>query len=143
MSLFNRGILVLSNGDSTWDGGGDIEIMLMGTAFSFNRDSDFVADISANEISTTNYARQNVATRTTTLDDTNDRVVYDAADNLFTALGPASGGPTVGSCVHERNTGSDATSPLINHLDFTDTTVNGGNFTVQYAATGCILGTSP
>ena len=143
MSLFNRGIQVLSDGDSTWSGGGDIEIMLMGTAYSFNRDSDFVSDISANEISTTNYARQNVSGRTITTDDTNDRVVYDASDNLFANLGPASGGPTVGSCVHERNTGADGTSPLINHLDFTDTVVNGGNFTVQYASTGCILGTSP
>jgi hypothetical protein len=146
MALYNNGIFVL-----TADGSGGIwddpasayQILLLDTTYVFDRDHFRVSDISASEIATTNYTRQAVANRTITVDNANDRVIYDCDNNAWPDLGPAAGGPVVGSSVHFVNTGDDGTSGTVNHLDFVDTQVNGGDFTVQYAATGAILATSP
>lgn len=140
--MFNRGMFEIINQTTNFDTGA-IVMMLMTSAYSFNPDSNFVSDIVANELSTTNYARQTLANTTITEDDTNDRVVLDADDVTINNLGPASGGPTVGGAIIERNTGADASSPLLSFNDFTDTQVNGGNFTVQWASGGLITATSP
>jgi hypothetical protein len=140
--MFNRGMYEMINQTTNFDTG-SIIMMLMTSAYSFDPDSDFVSDISANELSTTNYARQTLANTTITLDDTNDRVVLDADDVTINNLGPSSGGPTVGGAITERSTGVDSTSPLICFSDFTDTVVNGGNFTVQWSVNGLITATSP
>lgn len=149
--IFNRGKFRLASGALDWDGAaaGVIRVALASTAVvTPSADLNFVADFfdSTNnvELTTTNYSRQDLASRTVTEDDTNDRVVFDAADNVWTSLGPATGGPTVrGVLVYER-VGADDSTPADDHLicwlDFADTTVNGQNFTVQYAAAGLIAG---
>lgn len=124
-------------------GTADMRILLVGTGYALNRDHDFVSDVVAQEISTTNYARQALTGEVITLDDTNDRVLLDADDVLWTALGPATSGPVVAAGVIYRNTGADGTSPLWTFSDGTDTQVNGGNFTYQWPTTGVTVCTSP
>ena len=145
--VFNRFKANIADGTIDWDTTTGIRVLLLSTAVATpDPDLDFVADLvdgSNNiELSTTNYGRQDVASRTVAIDDTNNRSVLDAADNVWTALGPASGGPTVrGALVYLRVGADDSTpadDPLIAYFDLVDTQVNSGNFTVQWAAAGLI-----
>lgn len=142
MPLYNRGKLILVDGTVDWTGATDVEVMLVDDTYVFDPDQNFVDEGGgtgpiADEISTTNYARQNLGTRTLTEDDTNDRVVFDAADFSIAALGPASGGPTIGGAIIFVNAGgADTANPLIAFIDLTDTTVNGATFTIQWSASG-------
>lgn len=142
MTWYNRGIFEIVNQTTNLDTGA-ILLLLLSSAASFNRDDDFVSTISANEISTTGYARATLANTVIALDDTNDRVTFDADDVTFTGLGPPSGGPIVGFAVVYRNTGADGTSPLLINYDLTDTQTNGSNFTIQWNAVGLSTFTSP
>jgi hypothetical protein len=139
--VYNRGMFDSGSGN-VW-GTMDSRILLVGTGYTVNRDHDFVADVVANEISTTNYSRITMTGEVLTLDDTNDRVLNDADDVVWTALGPATGGPVVAAGIVFRQTGSDATAPLWFFMDGADTQVNGGNLTYQWAATGLAVQTSP
>lgn len=135
MPLYNRGKLILVNGTVDWGGATNVDILLVDDTYVFNADDNFVSDVSADELSTTNYARDDMTSRTVTEDDTGDRVVFDAADNTWSALGPGTGGPTIGGAVIFDNTaGSDAARELIAFIDLANTTVNGGDFTIQWNA---------
>ncbi len=127
-----------------------IKVMLLGTAtaYTFNKDHDFVSEGGANdpddsEISTTNYTggfggggRKTLASKTISANDTSDRVEFDAADVTWTALGPPSGGPTLAAAVILKEITNDAASPMFCYQDFTDTQVNGGDVTLQFASGG-------
>lgn len=139
--VYNRGMFDSGSGN-IW-GTMDARALLVGTGYVPNRDHDFVADVVASEISTSGYARQTLTGEVLTLDDTNDRVLNDADDAVWTSLGPSSGGPSVLAAIVYRNTGADATSPLWFYMDGTTTTVNGSNFTYQWASTGLAIQTSP
>lgn len=145
--VFNRAKALLANGGIDWDTTAGIRVLLLSTAVATpDPDLDFVSELvdgAANiEVVTNNYARQDVASRTVTQDDANNRAVLDAADNVWAALGPASGGPTVRGAVVYLRVGADdstpADDPLIAYFDLVDTQVNSGNFTVQWAAAGLI-----
>lgn len=142
MTWYNRGIFEVVNQTTNLDTG-PIQLLLLNSAAVFNRDDDFVSTIAANEIATTGYTRQTLANTTITLDDTNDRVTYDADDVTWAALGPAVGGPVVGFAVVFRNTGADGTSPLLINYDLVDTQTNGSAFTIQWNAIGLSTFTSP
>jgi hypothetical protein len=139
--VYNRGMFDSVSGN-IW-GTMAAEIALVGTGYVLNRDHDFVSDFVANEIATTNYAREVLTGEVITLDDTNDRVLLDADDVVWTALGPASGGPVVAAGITFRSTGVDGTSPLWIFSDGADTQVNGGDFTYAWPATGLAVLTSP
>lgn len=127
-----------------------IKVMLIGTATAYtpNKDKDFVDEGGANdptdaEISTTNYTggfggsgRKTLASKTIAANDTSDRVELDAADVVWTALGPPSGGPTLALAIIIKEVTNDAASPMICDQDFTDTVVNGGDVTLQFASGG-------
>jgi hypothetical protein len=140
--MYNRGMFEIINQTTNWTSA-NIDVLLLTSAYAFNPDSNFVSDIVASEISTTGYVRKDLTGPTITEDDTLDAVVLDGDNVVWTALGPASGGPIVGGATIFRNTGADGTSPVITFGDFTDTQVNGGDFTVAWAATGIIVATSP
>lgn len=85
--------------------------------YVFNPDHDFVADLFSNggvEITVASYARQTLAGKTLTLDDTNNRSVLDF-DNI--AYGNLEVGQTVAALVLYEFLTNDADSPLIYHLD--------------------------
>jgi len=139
--VYNRGMFDSVSGN-VW-GVMAAEIALVGTGYVVDRDDDFVTDFVGDEIATTNYAREVMTGEVITLDDTNDRVLLDADDVVWTALGPAAGGPVVSAGIIFRNTGADATSPLWVYADGADTQVNGGDFTYAWPATGVVILTSP
>ncbi len=137
MPIYNRGKLILVDGTVDWAGATDVDILLVDETHVFNADDNFVADVSTEELSTTNYVSQSTASRTLAEDDVNDRVTYDLADFSITALGPATAGPTVGGAVIFDNTGaSDAVRELIAFIDLTDQQVNGSDYTIQFHADG-------
>lgn len=141
--MYNRGMYEIINQTTNWDTG-DIRVLMVDDSYSFDPDSNFVSDVSADEISTTNYVRKVLQNTTITEDDANDEVLMEADDETWTDLGPATGGPIVAGVVIFRHTGVDTTAPLITFIDFTDTQVNGGDFTVDWDDTnGIIKSTSP
>lgn len=76
---------------------------------------------------------QTLGTKTRAVDNTNDRVVFDAADPTWTAV---AGGSTVGTVDIFKFVSNDAGSTPICSIDITDTPTNGGDITVTFAATG-------
>lgn len=133
--FYNRGKMELSTGATSWMSG-TIQIALMSSSYSENNDHNILSEITASELSTTNYTRQTLGTKTVTEDDTNDWISFDAADPVWSSIGPASGGPIIHGAVIFRSGTNDVNSPLICFLDLTNTQVNGGNITIQFPANG-------
>jgi hypothetical protein len=144
MPLFNRGMfhLVAGGGGMDWTTA-NVDMLLVDDTYVFDPDDNFVSDLVVDEISTTNYTRQDMTARTITENDTSDEVEFDAADFSISNLGPASGGPTVGGAVAFEFNAADAAATLIAFVDLTDTTVNGGDFTIQWATNGVFYADSP
>lgn len=97
-------------------------------------------DFSDGEISVTNYTggfngsgRKTLSNRTVTDDLTNDRVVLDADDITWTALGA---GATIAQATMMKEVTNDAASSVIINLDFPDTATSGIDFQISFAATG-------
>lgn len=135
MPLYNRGKLILVDGTTDW-ATADIDVLLVDETYTFDVDDNVVSDITG-EISTTNYARQNLGSPTITEDDANNRLVLDGADFSISSLGPATAGPTVGGAVIFDNAGgADASRNLIGFIDLTNTQVNGSDFTITWSADG-------
>lgn len=134
--FFNRGKYQLSTGNSNWTSA-TISIALMSSTYSSpDPDSNTFSQISANELSVTNYTRQTLESKTTTEDDTNDYVSFDAADPSWTSLGDPAGGQIITGAVVFFSGSTDATSNLICFLDLTNTTVNGGTVSITFPAAG-------
>jgi len=90
---------------------------------------------------TANYARKTV-TVTSVIDDTNNRVYLDCADQTWTAIG-ASGGPTAKGILLYIRVGADDTTPnddvpLFYDDDMADYVLQGQDHTVTINAGGLI-----
>lgn len=102
------------------------------------RDRDDIAAILANgstEADFTNYARKTGLTGTITVDDTNDRVDVDIADQTWTAAGGASNNTLTKLVVAYQEAAADATRIPLTHHDFAVTT-DGSDLTAQINASG-------
>jgi hypothetical protein len=141
--MFNRGMYEIINQTTNWTTA-NIDVLLVDTSYAFDPDQKFVSDIGVGvELVTDNYTRKDLPGPTITEDDPSDSVILDADDITWTALGPATGGPVVAGAIIFRNSGADGSSPLLAFLDFTDTQLNGGDFTVAWSANGIVVSTSP
>lgn len=130
---YNRGLDELAAfGTSTYK-----FLLLKGSGYTFNKDHDFVSDLTpgSNEVAGSGYARVTAASKTRTIDDSNDRITYDAADPAF---GSIVAGETVSAMVLFRFVTNDADSILIAYYDLTDTATNGTAFTVTLGANGVL-----
>ncbi len=137
MPLYNRGKLILTDGTVDWDGATDVDALLVDNTYTFDADQNFVSSVSGDELSTDNYARASLASRTQTQDDTGDRIIFDAADLTFSSLGPATAGPTIGGLVVFDNTaGSDAARELIAFIPLTAQQVNGSDYVLTWDSAG-------
>lgn len=133
---YNRGIYRIGNGSTLWTSS-TIKALLVGSGFSFDKDNDFVSEIT--ELPNgTNYTgayngsgRKTLTTPTVNLDDTNDRIWFDADDITWSAI---SAGTIYGLVIFHEIT-SDALSPLIGFLDPTDLVTNGGDVIAQFNST--------
>jgi hypothetical protein len=119
-----------------------IKVMLVAVGYVANRDDDVVDagganDAADHEISGTGYTagwggsgRKTLASKTITVDKTNDRSAFDSADVTWTAIDVVTE-PSQLLMVKEGGA-NDTTSRLITHHDFAVTT-NGGDVTAQIA----------
>lgn len=130
MPLYNRGLYELITGQTDWDGSTDIRVLLVNETETFDPDDNFVSDVVGNEISVSGYSRQSLGTRTVTEDDTNNRVVLNAATTAFGAL---AAGQTINAAIIYRHVGgTDSANPLIGFIDLTNTPTNGGTFSIDW-----------
>lgn len=123
-----------------------LKVMFVTSAYTYDPDTALVdagggSDILDAEISVSGYTggwggsgRKTLASKTVTVDNTNNRSVFDAADPSAWTLGA---GATIAAAVIIKEGGSDDTgSRPIAYLDVTDTATNGGSVTLSFAATG-------
>lgn len=138
--LYNNGSMKL------WNGALDIltetadKVMLVTSSYVANRDNDFVDESGANdpidhELSGTGYVagfgnsgRKALSSKTITVDKTNDRSDFDAADVTWSSINAG----TASQLLYIVEITNDAASPLISHHDFSVVT-NGGDVTAQIA----------
>lgn len=106
-----------------------------------NKDNNFLDDAGADdfidgELSGTGYTRQTLGSKTLAYDSANDRVEFDAADTVWTAI---TAGTAAQATVHRDNT-TDATSTLMCNVDTGGFPVvtNGGDLTIQWNAEGIV-----
>jgi len=113
-----------------------IKVALTTSSYTPNQDThDFFDDIT-NEVSHASYTAggATLASKTLTLDTTNDRVDFDAADVVW-----ASATFTARYAVIYKSTGTAATSPLIALIDFgADKSPSAEDFTIVWNAAGIL-----
>lgn len=126
-----------------------LKIMLTNSTHVPDADDSFIDDAGADdaidgEIVATNYTggfagagRKTLASVAITVDKTNDRAELDATDVTWTALGNGSNDTITGAVMVKEIT-NDTLSRVIAFIDFTDTTTNGGDFTIQWDPEGIL-----
>lgn len=138
--MFNRGMYVLTDGATPWTSS-DFRALLVTSSFSFDPDLNTVSQIT-NELSGGGYARVALSSKTRTEDDSLNRVVFDAADATFAALGLAAGTPA--RVIVYKYNASDASAELISCHDLTSPPApNGGDYTIVWASSGLFYLSSP
>lgn len=135
--VYNKGLEEIAKALTDLDGS-TLKVLLLKSSYVANKDHGFVSDIVADELSAGGYVRGTLATKVVTRDDVNDFAYLDADDQAFGALAT---GQTIGGAALVRDTGLDATSPLIAFYDLTDTPTNGSTITVVWntPANGAVL----
>lgn len=113
-----------------------IKVALTTSSYTFNQDThDYFDDVTA-EVSGTGYTAggATLASPTVTLDTTNDRVDFDAADTSWTTSTI-----TARYAVIYKSTGTASTSPIIAVIDFaSDQISSAGTFLITWAAAGIL-----
>jgi hypothetical protein len=113
-----------------------VKVALVTSSYAPNQDThDFFDDVT-NEVSGTGYTAggATLASPTVTLDTTNDRVDFDAADTSWTTSTI-----TARAAVIYKSTGTASTSPLIAYIDFgSDQISSAGTFLIQWNASGIL-----
>ena len=79
---------------------------------------------------------EGLAGKTVTQDDTNNRAEFDANDVTWTGINAG----TAAACVVYKDTGNNATSPLIAYIDSGGfpVTTNGGDLTITWNSQGIV-----
>lgn len=116
VTMYTRGLDELGDFAS-----GDYRALLLkGSGYTVNRDHDYVSNLTpaSNEVAGSGYAREVLASKTRTIDDTNDRITYDAADPDFGTI--ATGESVTGMVVFKQVT-NDSDSILIAYFPLTST----------------------
>ena len=125
-----------------------LKLVLVTSAYTPDKDNDFMSSATANEASTTNYAggyggggRKTVASIAVTQDNTNDLMKLTFAAVTWTNIGVPAGYAVRYALLIQETGGSDATSPILATYDLNsgaDFTLNGGDFTVTPNASGAL-----
>lgn len=113
-----------------------IKVALVTSAYTPDQDAHEFFSSVTNEITGTGYSAggASLANKTVTQDNTNNKGVFDADDVTW-----ASATITARGAVIYKSTGTASTSPLLCYLDFgSDKTSSGGNFVVQFGASGIL-----
>jgi hypothetical protein len=130
--FYNKGLYEIGSGGTNLVSS-TIKAMLLKSTAAFNRDHNFVSDVVAHEVSVAGYARQTLANKAVTENDTLDAAYWDA-DNI--AFGTLAAGQTVKFVVFYRDTGADGTSPLLACWQLVETATDGTAFSFTPNAAG-------
>jgi hypothetical protein len=123
------------------DGGSAGIVLLLKAAAADNTQKDYddvsalLGDATTEEADFTNYARKTGLTGTITVDDTNDRVDVDLADQTWSSAGGASNNTLTDLVVAYQNSASDSGRVPLTQHDFAVTT-DGSDLTAQFNAAG-------
>ena len=130
--VYTRGLDELRNWETD-----TFKCLLVTSGYTPDRDHDYVDDVvpASNEITGAGYTRQTVANAARTIDDANDRIVYDADDFDF---GSIAIGETVAGVVLYREVTNDSDSILIAYYSLGSIATTGNPFPVAVPATGMI-----
>lgn len=113
-----------------------IKVALVTSSYTPNQDlHDFFDDVT-NEVSGTGYSAggASLANKAVTQDNTNNKGVFDADDVTW-----STSTITARGAVLYKSTGTPSTSALICYIDFgSDKSSAGGNFTIQWNASGIL-----
>jgi hypothetical protein len=113
-----------------------IKVMLLSSSLTPNPDThEFIGDINANEVTGTGYTAGGVTltSKAVTQDNTTDIGKFDAADVSWT------GTITARYAAIYKDTGSAATSPIIQIIDFgSNQASTAGTFLIQWHADGIL-----
>lgn len=139
--MYNDGGYELRNGGSVNYASDTIEIILVKSTYTPNKDDTYTVLASAEISGITGYTggyggsgRKTLASKTITKDTTNDRDVYDAADPSAWTLGA---GDTVGGAViAKKGSADDTTAKLIAYIDLPNTTTDGSSFPLTFSPDG-------
>lgn len=125
----------------------DILVMLCTSSYVANRDDDLIDAGGANdaideELTGTGYTaghgnsgRKTLASKTITVDKTNDRTEFDAADITWTTI---TAGTASQAIVHKKGSADDTTARPVAHIDTGGFPIvtNGGDLTIAWNANG-------
>lgn len=136
--FYNRGAFDLT-GDLRWESASNIGMLVTTLAYVPDRSHTFVSDVSA-ELSGGNYGRvTSITGRTRTLDNSNDRVVFDADNPILIGLQAAAGIPQY-AVFYDNATGADSTRPLIGWVTLSgsqlDRTPDGSDYRITWNSGG-------
>jgi hypothetical protein len=114
-----------------------IKVMLLTDTHTTDIDAhEYIDDVSANEVSGTGYVAggATLANKTVTKDNTDDEGVFDADDVTW-----STSTITARYAVVYKDTGTPATSPILNIIDFGSNQVStAGDFTIQWGTEGIL-----
>lgn len=126
--------------------GGDTLVLTLHLGYSPNIDTHTTwqtAGVSSTEYTTNNgytAGGKNLASQDVTMDTANDRGVFDAADVTWPTLGPLTPTATPSHAIlWDNSAGTAGARPLIAYWVLGTTATNGGDYTIQWGATGIIL----
>jgi len=139
--FFGPGLLKLFNGTCPI-ASATFKIMLLDDTYTFNPDHEFVSSVAGDELAdTSGYAGgfagagRKTATVTVDYDATTDKVRLTVADLTWASFDDGTSTDTCGAAVLIVESGSDAASHLIAHIDFAaDKLCNVDTFTVDFPA---------
>ena len=132
--LYNSGLGAIADGTITW-ATSTVKALIVESTYTFNDNHVFVSDIT-NEVtnsSGTGYARKTLTGKTVTVDQANDRVVFDASDVIYTAVET---NETWDAVILYLDSGADATSKLIAYIEIDALVTNGSDASIVWASTG-------
>jgi hypothetical protein len=130
--IYNRGKFIIADSSLAWTAD-TIRTLLVDPTYVFDPDSNFVADVAADEVVDGSYARVTLSNKGVTEDDTNDLASLDADPADFGALT----GVTPSGIVVFKFVTNDADSPLISFSDAGFGAVaNGAGYVVNWEGAG-------
>lgn len=112
-------------------------LMLVASSYTPNSDTHAKRSDVTNEVSGTGYTAGGaaLASVTLTLDNTNDQVVWDAADVTWSS----STITARGAVLYKSRGGASSADELVKYFDFgSDQSSSNGNFTIQFNASGIL-----
>lgn len=138
--VFNVAKGAFADGTLDWDDD-DIRVLLLTADTDIDTDLTTVASLLGEagntEVTTVNYSRKVIGNRTVSVNSGDDRAELDGDDVEWLSIGDNSQ-TAVAAVVYQHDTGGDSASVPVAYVDFTDTTLNGGDFTIQWSSDGII-----